>query len=159
MTTNEKDEQGMSSPEVVVFVCHNSFAPRGAGGGTEPLVPAAAAGRRAEVRRLPCSGKIDVVYLLRAFEGGARGVAIVTCPLGACALVEGNLRARLRVEHVGDLLEEAGLGRERLIRLHAAAGEQGRDVPGLIAQAIERLGALPENPLRQTAGAVGAKST
>ena len=43
---------------------------------------------------LPCSGKVDIPYLLKAFETGADGVAIVTCQKNECRHFEGNLRAR-----------------------------------------------------------------
>ena len=136
----------MSGHDIVVYVCHN------AGAKTPSPSPARraggpAVGAKAAVREVPCSGKTDVVYLLRAFEGGARGVAIITCPLGECRLSEGNYRAQVRVRHVGQLLDEIGLGHERLILLHAAAGAEGRDVPGLIEQAVACLSALPENPV------------
>ena len=63
---------------------------------------------------LPCSGKVDIRYLTKAFETGADGVAIITCGLGECRYVEGNLRARKRAAAVQVLLDEVGLGAERL---------------------------------------------
>jgi len=63
---------------------------------------------------LPCSGKIDVLYLLKAFETGADGVVVVTCKEGECKYLEGNLRARKRAEAVDSLMEEIGLGRGRM---------------------------------------------
>ena len=62
---------------------------------------------------LPCSGKIDILYLTKAFEKGADGVVVVTCKEGECCYLEGNLRARKRVEAVEELLEEIGLGNGR----------------------------------------------
>lgn len=62
---------------------------------------------------LPCSGKIDILYLTKAFETGAAGVAVVMCKQGECRYLEGNLRARKRVEAVEKLLEEIGLGKGR----------------------------------------------
>ncbi len=64
---------------------------------------------------LPCSGKIDILYLTKAFEKGADGVAVVTCKEGECRYLEGNLRARKRVEAVEELLEEIGLGNGRTV--------------------------------------------
>jgi F420-non-reducing hydrogenase iron-sulfur subunit len=62
---------------------------------------------------LPCSGKADILYLTKAFETGADGVAVLMCPEGECRYLEGNLRARKRVEAVDSLLKEAGLGNGR----------------------------------------------
>lgn len=64
---------------------------------------------------LPCSGKIDILYLTKAFETGADGVAVVMCPEGECRYLEGNLRARKRVEVVDALLDESGLGKGRAV--------------------------------------------
>ena len=63
---------------------------------------------------LPCSGKVNLLYLLKAFETGADGVLLVTCKKGECRFLEGNLRAHRRAEAVDSLLEEIGLGRGRM---------------------------------------------
>ena len=63
---------------------------------------------------LPCSGKADVLYLLKAFETGADGVALITCREGECRYLEGNLRAVKRADAVNALLEEIGLGKNRM---------------------------------------------
>jgi len=62
-----------------------------------------------KIIRLPCTGKIDVIHLLRAIQKGADGVYVVGCLEGTCHYNEGNFRARERVEHVRMLLEEIGL--------------------------------------------------
>jgi F420-non-reducing hydrogenase iron-sulfur subunit len=62
---------------------------------------------------LPCSGKVDILYLTKAFETGADGVAVVTCKEGECRYMEGNLRAKKRVKAVDTLLDEIGLGQGR----------------------------------------------
>jgi len=71
---------------------------------------------------LPCSGKVDVLYLIKAFETGADGLIVVTCRKGECRYLEGNLRARKRVEAVYTLLEEIGLGRDRIKVIETEAG-------------------------------------
>jgi len=149
----------MNEREIVIYVCHNSVP-----AGTSVSALARRAGNRGQeacataitavVREVPCSGKIDPIYLLKAFEGGVRGVAVITCPLGECHLAEGNMRAQVRVGLLGRLLDEIGLGHERLLLLHCATGQEGRDVPTLIEQAVAGLSALPENPLRKTTKAL-----
>ena len=61
------------------------------------------------VEPVPCSGRIDPRYILKAFEGGASAVCILACPTGTCKMLEGNLRATRRVNAVQQLLAEAGL--------------------------------------------------
>ena len=64
---------------------------------------------------LPCSGKIDIPYMVKAFETGADGVVLITCPKGQCHNLEGNMRAQKRTQAVDSLLEEVGLGKGRII--------------------------------------------
>ena len=54
--------------------------------------------------RLPCTGKLEVNYLLTAFERGVDGVIVAGCLEGGCHFLEGNLRARKRVERAKQLL-------------------------------------------------------
>jgi F420-non-reducing hydrogenase iron-sulfur subunit len=63
---------------------------------------------------LPCSGKVDIPYLVKAFETGAAGVVIVTCKQNDCRHLEGDIRARKRAEAVESLLEEIGMGKGRI---------------------------------------------
>lgn len=63
---------------------------------------------------LPCSGKVNIPYMVKAFETGADGVVIVTCREGECHNLEGNLRAKKRMQAVDSLLEEVGLGKGRI---------------------------------------------
>lgn len=67
-----------------------------------------------KVISIPCSGKLDILYLTKAFETGADGVAVMICKEGDCRYLEGNMRARKRVEAVEKLLEETGLGQGRI---------------------------------------------
>lgn len=63
---------------------------------------------------LPCSGKLDVPYLMKAFETGAHGAAVVMCEPDECRHLEGNMRAEKRAEAVASMLEEIGLGQGRI---------------------------------------------
>ncbi len=71
-------------------------------------------GNEIKVISLPCSGKLDIRYLIKAFETGADGVAVMTCKEGECRYLEGNMRARKRAEVVEELLRETGLGEGRV---------------------------------------------
>lgn len=91
---------------------------------------------------LPCSGKVDVPYLIKAFETGADGVVVVTCPKNECRHFEGNLRAHKRAEAVESLLEEIGMAAGRMAVFEC--GKQDTDrVLGEIKQFIGRVRNLP----------------
>jgi len=74
---------------------------------------------------LPCSGKVDLLYLIKAFEKGADGLVLLTCPKSECHQLEGNIRASKRAEEVDLIMEETGLGKERIIVI--ALKEDGLD--------------------------------
>jgi len=67
-----------------------------------------------KVISMPCSGKLDILYLTKAFDTGADGAAIMICKEGECRYMEGNMRAKKRAEAIDELLEETGLGRGRI---------------------------------------------
>ena len=96
---------------------------------------------------LPCSGKADIPYLIKAFETGADGVVIVTCKKNECRHFEGNLRAHKRAEAVESLLEEIGMGAGRMAVVECAERGVGQ-VLGEIKQFINRVRKLPQSSAR-----------
>jgi coenzyme F420-reducing hydrogenase delta subunit len=94
-----------SSADVRVFFCRNATV----GGKTPPALARLELRDGIVLERVPCGGRIDPRYLLKAFESGARAVCVLTCPVGHCKLMEGNLRATHRVDAVRELMAEAGL--------------------------------------------------
>jgi coenzyme F420-reducing hydrogenase delta subunit len=64
--------------------------------------------------RVPCTGKVDVLHILRCFERGADGVYVVGCREGDCHYQSGNFRARKRVEQAQQVLEKIGIGASRV---------------------------------------------
>ena len=104
------------SLKVYLFYCSSSFDT------VEPVLRYSEHEDELKAIPLPCSGKIDILYLTKAFETGADGVAIVTCKQGECRYLEGNLRARKRAEAVDALLEEIGLGKGRIVIIQMKDG-------------------------------------
>ncbi|HEX7492722.1 MAG TPA: hydrogenase iron-sulfur subunit, partial [Bacteroidales bacterium] len=49
---------------------------------------------------LPCSGRVNLLYLLKAIETGSDGVILLTCKIGECKFLQGNLRAQKRIEAI-----------------------------------------------------------
>ena len=64
--------------------------------------------------RVPCTGKVDVLHILRCFERGADGVYVVGCREGDCHFQNGNFRAKKRVEQAQHLLDRIGVGGQRV---------------------------------------------
>src|SRR4030043_2472462 len=96
------------SLKIYVFCCNTSYDQ------TQLMRNFSPQGNEIKVITVPCSGKLDILYLIKAFETGADGVAVMICKEGECRYLEGNMRARKRAEVVGELLKETGLGAGRV---------------------------------------------
>jgi F420-non-reducing hydrogenase iron-sulfur subunit len=98
-----------------------------------------------KIIKLPCTGKIDVVYLLKTFLSGADGVYVAGCMEGDCHYLTGNLRARKRVEYAKKILDEVGIGGERLemYNMSAAQGPRFVEVANEMNEKIKNLGPSP----------------
>jgi coenzyme F420-reducing hydrogenase delta subunit len=77
-----------------------------------------------KIIRIPCTGKVDSLHILRAFEKGADGVYVVGCREGDCHYNNGNFRAKKRVEQVQEILDTIGIGghRVRMCNLSSSDG-------------------------------------
>ncbi|MBZ5702814.1 MAG: hydrogenase iron-sulfur subunit [Acidobacteriia bacterium] len=104
----------------------------------------------ARVIRLPCSGKIEILYLLRAIEDGADGVMVMGCLDGDCHFMNGNFRAKKRVAATKRLLEAAGVepGRVEMYNLSSA---QASKFAEMIADMTDKVRKLGPSPLRKGA--------
>jgi F420-non-reducing hydrogenase iron-sulfur subunit len=94
-----------------------------------------------KVISLPCSGKADLKYIVKAFETGADGAAILTCKEGDCSHLQGNLRARNRALAVDQLLQEIGLeaGRITVIQMIEAGMDQMAKELGQFRETISKM--------------------
>jgi len=80
---------------------------------------------------LPCSGKMTIPYLLKAFEMGAEGIVICSCPPAECKHLEGHLRASKRAEAVDGLMDEIGLGTGRVLIITKGQGNVKTVIDGI----------------------------
>jgi F420-non-reducing hydrogenase iron-sulfur subunit len=134
-------------PEITAFYCiYCGYMAADTAGALQVQYPA-----NVKFVRLPCTGKTDIRYLLEAFEQGADAVYIVACPIGNCHHVRGNERARARLVRAKHILDEIGLGGDRL-DIFFMSGSQAHAF-ALAAQTMtERARQLGPNPIKQTNG-------
>jgi F420-non-reducing hydrogenase iron-sulfur subunit len=125
-----------------VFYCSNNLQ-----AGWFPDLSSFQKGDSIKAIGLPCSGKVDAAYLIKAFETGADGVAIVTCKKNECRHFEGNLRAHKRAAAVEALLEEIGITAGRVAVFECGKPDTG-PVLDEIKSFIERVRHLPLAPAR-----------
>lgn len=95
---------------------------------------------------MTCSGNIDHRVILNAFEEGADGVFVAGCMEGDCHFLKGNIRARKRVNAVKKLLDEIGLGGDRL-EMYNLSSAQGARFAEIANEMTEKIKALGPNPL------------
>ena len=100
-----------------------------------------------KIIKLPCTGKIDLIHLLRSFEKGADGVYVVGCLEGACQFTSGNMRARKRVEQAREILEKIGMGGERVQMFNLSSSEAPLFVECAVKM-TEKIKDLGPNPIK-----------
>lgn len=78
------------------------------------------------VIRVMCSGRIDLVFIPRAYLAGFDGVMILGCHPGDCHYLSGNIQAERKMNLLMKLLTDEGVGSERLLLDWVSAGEAQR---------------------------------
>jgi len=106
-------------PKIIAFCCHYcAFTAADLAGTMRQQYPP-----NIHIVRLPCTGKVHMNMLLQAFVDGADAVMVAGCEVGSCHFLEGNIRAKKRVENSKQKLEEVGINPEKLEMYHIAASE------------------------------------
>ncbi len=100
-----------------------------------------------KIIRVPCTGKVDILHILRAFEKGADGVYAVGCMEGDCHFTSGNFRARKRIEQAKLLLDTVGVGGERVEMFNLASSE-GPLFAKIAVEFAEKIFDLGPNPIK-----------
>jgi F420-non-reducing hydrogenase iron-sulfur subunit len=164
------EETEAQAPPVTVFVCANCARPgkeSTSAGRPRPAVPDFNWPFPVDRIVVPCAGRIQPEHVLKTFEAGADLVSIIACEGDNCHYIEGSARCTRRVEFIRSIIEEIGLGGERLLLafLPGSAAEDLLADSGKPAQAansdslaariisvreetVRTLKILPKNPLR-----------
>jgi coenzyme F420-reducing hydrogenase delta subunit len=100
-----------------------------------------------KVIQVPCSGRVDILHLLKAIEDGADGVYVAGCLEGECHFLSRNLKAKKRVQYVKKSLEELGIEPERVEMFNLSAGE-GPRFAEIALEMVNRIKQLGPSPVR-----------
>jgi coenzyme F420-reducing hydrogenase delta subunit len=100
---------------------------------------------------VPCTGKVDILHLLQAFEYGADGVIVIGCMEGECHYMGGNLYAKTRVKRTKEILDTVGLGAERVAMYNLSAGMGGRFAE-IVTEMTNKILELGPSPIRHARG-------
>ena len=132
-------------PKIVAYCCNFcAFAAADLAGAMRVQYPP-----NVRIIRLPCTGKVDAIHLMKSFEDGADGVFVAGCMEGECHFMEGNLRAKKKVAYVKRLLEEVGTDPQRIemFNLSSAMGGRFAEIVEEMTQRVKEMG--PECKDRQ----------
>jgi F420-non-reducing hydrogenase iron-sulfur subunit len=105
-----------------------------------------------KIIQVPCTGRVDILHLLNAIKDGADGVYVAGCLEGECHYLEGNLKARKKVEYVKRTLTELGIEPER-VEMYNLSSAQGARFAEIAREVVETIRALGPTPVKSDTAA------
>jgi len=131
-------------PKILVFACNwCSYAGADLAGVSRIQYPP-----NVRIIRVMCSGRVDPLYVLKAFEYGADGVLVTGCHPGDCHYIDGNLKAEDRIRFLKESLKHIGIEPERL-RLEWISASEGDKFARVVREMVETVKKLGPNPLKK----------
>ncbi len=139
---NDNKATGAFEPKLVAFVCNWCTYVGADLAGTSRLKYAS----NVRVIRLPCTGRIDFMLILKAFAQGMDGVIVSGCHPGDCHYTVGNYHARRRWILFRSLLDFAGIDVRRVhfAWVSAAEGAKWADLVNKVSGEVRELGPYKE---------------
>jgi Coenzyme F420-reducing hydrogenase, delta subunit len=130
-------------PRIVGFLCNwCSYAGADLAGTSRLKVPA-----NLRVVRVPCSGRINPLFIFKALEEGADGVMVSGCHPGDCHYISGNRYAKRKLAVLRRLLDWVGIEPER-IHLTWLSASEGARYAVEVAEFVDKVRALGRhNPM------------
>ncbi|MBU2598438.1 MAG: hydrogenase iron-sulfur subunit [Actinobacteria bacterium] len=128
-------------PEIIAFCCNQcAYAAADLTGSMRMNYPP-----NVKIIKLPCAGKFETIYMLKAFEMGADGGIVAGCLEGCCHYRTGNLQAAKRIKRVKRILKELGLEEERvdIFYMSSAMGREFAEAATKITETVRKLGPNP----------------
>jgi coenzyme F420-reducing hydrogenase delta subunit len=131
-------EEEKFEPKITAFVCNWCTYTGADLAGTSRLKQQT----NARLIRVPCTGRIDPVFIIKAFEKGADGVLVSGCHPGDCHYNTGNFHARRRWIFFKQLLDFVGIDSTRLYFswVSASEGKKWVDVVNNVINSVRAKG-------------------
>lgn len=116
------NDKSSFEPKIVAFLCNwCSYAGADLAGVSRFQYPT-----NIRVIRVPCSGRINPLYIIKALQNGVDGVLVSGCHPGDCHYISGNLLARRKFAIMKKYLDYLGIEPERVQFSWVSAAEGGR---------------------------------
>ena len=126
------------NPKILAFLCNwCSYAGADLAGISRLQYPP-----NVRVIRVPCSGRIDPYFILKALQNGVDGVLVSGCHPGDCHYISGNYVARRRFAALNSILDFIGIEKNRVqfTWISAAEAERFSKVMTEVTEEIKALG-------------------
>ncbi len=137
-TTTETAQTGEWEPKIIGFLCNwCSYAGADLAGSSRLKYPA-----NIRVVKVPCSGRVNPQFIMKAFEHGFDGVLVSGCHPGDCHYAKGNFYARRRLIIFQNLLKFMGIEPERFKFdwVSAAEGQKFAEVVSELTESVKKVG-------------------
>ena len=137
MPVAQENKQGWK-PKIIAFCCNwCSYSGADLAGTNRLSYPA-----EVKIIRVPCSCRVNPLFILRAFQRGADGVILCGCHPGDCHYRTGNYHTRRRMTLLFSLLDYLGVEKERtrVEWVSAAEGQRFVDVMNSFVAEVTKLG-------------------
>lgn len=134
----KKVGRGGWEPQIVAFLCNwCSYAGADLAGVSRIQYPP-----NVRVIRVPCSGRINPLFVIKALQNGVDGVLVSGCHPGDCHYISGNLYARRKFVLMKSLLEYVGIEPERVhfSWVSAAEGVRFAQVLNKVTEDVRKVG-------------------
>jgi len=125
-------------PKILAFLCNwCSYAGADLAGTSRIQYPT-----NIRVIRVPCSGRVNPQFIVKALHDGLDGVWISGCHIGDCHYQTGNYYARRRFYMIKNLLEYVGVEPERVqfSWVSASEGKKFAEVAGVVTEKVKKAG-------------------
>ena len=139
-TTANAAEAGKSEkqPTILAILCNwCSYAGADLAGSTRLHYP-----ESVRIVRVPCSGRVDPMFVLKGFQKGFDGVMVLGCHPGDCHYAKGNYYTRRRIAMLKDLLKALGIAEDRF-HFEWVSASEGHRFAALInelTESVKKLG-------------------
>lgn len=135
---------GEFQPKIQAIICNwCSYAGADLAGGGRVQYPP-------DVRaiRVMCTGRVDPLFIMKAFQDGADGVLISGCHFGDCHYLEGNFKCAKRMFLVKNLLKNIGLD-DRRLRMTFVSASEGAKWGMVMEDVVNTVKELGPSPLKE----------
>ena len=128
------------TPKIVAVCCNwCSYAGADLAGAGRLSYPA-----NVKIIRVPCSCRVNPMFILKAFQRGADGVILCGCHPGDCHYVTGNYYTRRRMAMLFDFLNYLGIEKERT-RVEWVSAAEGARFSEVMNDFVKKITELGEN--------------